>query len=140
MQKTLVDSGPLIALFDASDKFHNDVVEFMANFKGELLTTWAVITEVSYMLSFNLTVQIDFLKWLERGGLNIYEISQDEVLNIRVMMEKYIDVPMDLADSSLVYVACKEQIKQVISIDSDFDIYRVCGSEFENLLLSYIKK
>lgn len=140
MQKTLIDSGPFIALFDASDKFHNDVVEFMANFKGELLTTWAVITEVSYMLSFNLTVQIDFLKWLERGGLNIYEISQDEVLNIRVMMEKYIDVPMDLADSSLVYVACKEQIKQVISIDSDFDIYRVCGGEFENLLLSYIKK
>ena len=68
MQKTLIDSGPLIALFDGSDKYHSKVVEFLKTFKGELVTSWSVVTEVSHMLDFNLRVQIDFLKWVEQIG------------------------------------------------------------------------
>ena len=108
MQKTIIDSGPLIALFDRSDKYHLKVVEFLKSYKGKLITSWAVITEVSHMLDFNLNVQIDFLKWCEVGGVEVYDISQDEISNIRVMMEKYIDIPMDLADATLMYIANKE--------------------------------
>ena len=124
MLKTIIDSGPLIALFDRSDKYHNDVLNFMKEYKGKLITSWAVITEVSHMLDFNLQVQIDFLKWCEVGGIEVYNITQDEISNIRVMMEKYIDIPMDLADGTLMYIANKENIKNIVSIDSDFDIYR----------------
>ncbi|MFA9240477.1 MAG: type II toxin-antitoxin system VapC family toxin [Candidatus Paceibacteria bacterium] len=124
MLKTIIDSGPLIALFDGSDKYHNDVLTFMKEYKGKLITSWAVITEVSHMLDFNLQVQIDFLKWCEVGGIEVYNITQDEISNIRVMMEKYIDIPMDLADGTLMYIANKENIKNIVSIDSDFDIYR----------------
>ena len=124
MLKTIIDSGPLIALFDGSDKYHNDVLNFMKVYKGKLITSWAVITEVSHMLDFNLQVQIDFLKWCEVGGIEVYNITQDEISNIRVMMEKYIDIPMDLADGTLMYIANKQNIKNIVSIDSDFDIYR----------------
>lgn len=135
MQKTLIDSGPLIALFDKSDKYHSTVLAFLKEFRGELLTTWSVITEVSHMLDFNLHVQIDFLKWIELGGITIYTISQDEISQIRVMMEKYIDIPMDLADASLMYVANTEKIKTIVSIDSDFDIYRTLKKQsLDNLL------
>ncbi len=135
MQKTIVDSGPLIALFDASDKYHKVVLNFMKEYKGKLITSWAVITEVSHMLDFNLNVQIDFLKWCEVGGIEIYNISQEEILNIRVMMEKYIDIPMDLADATLMYIANKENIKNIVSIDSDFDIYRTLKKQSLNNLL-----
>ena len=124
MNKTIIDSGPIIALFDKSDKYHHKVLDFLKSFKGELITSWAVITEVSHMLDFNLNVQIDFLKWLEQGGIKVFEIAQNEILKIRVMMEKYLDIPMDLADATLMYIANKENIKNIISIDSDFDIYR----------------
>jgi hypothetical protein len=124
MQKTLIDSGPLIALFDKNDNYHARVLSFLKNYKGKLITSWAVITEVSHMLDFNLQVQIDFLKWIELGGIEIYEISQNEIVQIRIMMEKYLDVPMDLADATLMYIANKENIKNIVSIDSDFDIYR----------------
>ena len=135
MQKTIIDSGPLIALFDMNDKYHQIVLQFLESFKGELITSWSVITEVSHMLDFNLQVQIDFLKWCELGGLKIYEISQDEIVNIRVMMEKYIDIPMDLADGTLMYIASKENIKNIVSIDSDFDIYRTLKKQsLHNLL------
>lgn len=135
MQKTLIDSGPLIALFDKSDKYHSKVVEFLKTFDGELISSWSVITEVSHMLDFNLQVQLDFLKWIEVGGLNIYDISQDEIHAIRAMMEKYSDIPMDLADASLMYIANRENIKNIVSIDSDFDIYRTIKKQNLNNLL-----
>ena len=135
MQKTLIDSGPLIALFDKSDKYHHLVLEFLKTFRGELITTWSVMTEVSHMLDFNLHVQIDFLKWIELGGITVYNISRNEISQIRVMMEKYIDIPMDLADASLMYVANREKIKTIVSIDSDFDIYRTLKKQsLDNLL------
>ena len=135
MQKTIIDSGPIIALFDRSDKFHNKVLDFIKTYKGKFVTSWAVITEVSHMLDFNLQVQIDFLKWCEVGGIEVYDISQTEISNIRIMMEKYIDVPMDLADATLMYIANKENIKNIVSIDSDFDIYRTLKKQSLNNLL-----
>jgi predicted nucleic acid-binding protein len=135
MQKTIIDSGPLIALFDRSDKYHLKVLNFLKEYQGELITSWAVITEVSHMLDFNLQVQIDFLKWIELGGIAIYEISQNDIANIRQMMEKYIDIPMDLADASLMYIANKENIKSIVSIDSDFDIYRTLKKQSLNNIL-----
>jgi predicted nucleic acid-binding protein len=135
MQKTIIDSGPLIALFDRSDKYHKLVLDFIKSYQGKLITSWAVITEVSHMLDFNLQVQIDFLKWCEMGGIEVYAILQDEISNIRVMMEKYSDIPMDLADATLMYIANKESIKNIASIDSDFDIYRTLKKQSLNNLL-----
>jgi len=135
MQNTIIDSGPLIALFNNSDKYHQKVLKFMENFEGELITTWAVITEVTHMLDFNLKVQIDFLKWIELGGITIYDITQKDLTSIIKMMTKYTNVPMDLADSTLMLVAQQNNIKDIISIDSDFDIYRTIKKQSLNNLL-----
>lgn len=124
MQKTIIDSGPLIALFDKDDKYHQEVLAFFKAYTGEFITTWSVITEVSHMLDFNLNVQLDFLRWIDIGALHIYNIEQSELGSIIKMMSKYTNVPMDLADSTLMYVAQKEKIDSIVSIDSDFDIYR----------------
>jgi len=131
----LIDSGPLIALFDKSDRYHQEVLSFLKSFDGKLVTTWAVLTEVSHMLDFNLQVQRDFLKWIELGAVEVYEITQSDLVTIIEMMERYTNVPMDLADASLMFVAHKEDIRKIVSIDSDFDIYRTLKSGFlENLL------
>jgi len=131
----LVDSGPLIALFDKSDKYHHDIVSFLQTFDGKLVTTWAVMTEVSHMLDFNLNVQLDFLRWIDLGAVEIYEITQKDLSSIIDMMQRYTNIPMDLADATLMYVAYQKDIKQILSIDSDFDIYRTLKQEFlENVL------
>jgi len=124
MKNIIVDSGPLIALFDYDDKYHNKVVNFLKTYDGNLLTTWAVITEVSHMLAFNLKVQINFLKWVELGGVKLIDLDQKELQKLIKYMEKYLDVPMDLADGSLMIVAENHHIKEILSIDSDYDIYR----------------
>ena len=137
MQKTLIDSGPLIALFDLSDRHHRRVLDCLRPYRGELVSSWAVLTEVSHMLDFNVQVQLDFLSWVERGAIKLADIDQGELLAIRQMMEKYGDLPMDLADASLLYLANRENIRQIISIDSDFDVYRTLKRQpLKNLLHS----
>lgn len=135
MLNTIIDSGPLIALFDKDDKYHKEVLGFIKLFNGRLITTWAVVTEVTHMLGFNIEVQLNFLKWIELNAITIYQIQQDELTPMIKMMQKYSDIPMDLADSTLMYVAQKENIKNIISIDSDFDIYRTIKKQSLNNLL-----
>ena len=67
MKKILIDSGPLIALFDASDKYHNKAVSFIKSNKFPLVTTIASVTEVLHLLDFNRNAQIDFIEWIHRG-------------------------------------------------------------------------
>ena len=133
----LIDSGPIIALFDSSDKYHSKVLQFIKNYNGKLVTSWAVLTEVSHILDFNLNVQLDFLKWVELGGVEVYNIERTELSSLIDMMTKYTNVPMDLADATLMYIAHKESIKKIVSIDSDFDIYRTLKSEFVHNLLNF---
>lgn len=140
MRKTLIDAGPMIALFDKSDRYHKHVMKFLKDFDGELVTTWPVVTEVSHMLDFNIKVQIDFLKWLDIGAVNIYQTLQSDIKRIIVLSEKYIDVPMDLADSSLIVASEKLGIKDILTIDSDYDIYRTIKKEPLNNLLTITPK
>jgi hypothetical protein len=130
MKKCLIDAGPLIALFDKDDKHHVHVKEFLKEFKGRLYTTWPVITEVLHMLDFNVNTQIDFLKWLRRGAVVIRQFNINDISRIIELSEKYSDVPMDFADASLIVISELEDIKEIISIDSDFYVYRNIRNEY----------
>lgn len=139
MKNIIVDAGPLIALFDQDDKYHNSVIKFLKQFNGNLITTWPVITEVSHLLSFNINVQIDFLEWLKREGINIINLEFEHLNRIIQLSKKYSDVPMDLADSSLIVIAELTGINEIISIDKDYYIYRTkTRKALNNLLLDYL--
>lgn len=62
MQKSILDTGPIVALFDRSDQFHQGVYDFIRSFYGVLYTTVPVITEVLFLLDFSIGTQLDFLK------------------------------------------------------------------------------
>ena len=139
MKNTLVDAGPLIALFDQDDKYHNSVIKFLKQFNGNLITTWPVITEVTHLFSFNVNVQIDFLEWLKREAVSIINLENDHLDRIIQLSKKYSDVPMDFADSSLIVIAELTGITDILSIDTDYYIYRTKSKKaLNNLLLSFI--
>ena len=137
MKSTLIDAGPIIALFNKNDKFHKVVKEFIKEYKGKLITSWPVITEASHMLDFNVQVQIDLFKWIRLGGLIIEEVNIDDKDRIITLSEKYSDIPMDLADASLVVLSEKLKIKEIITIDSDYYIYRTIEKEMIKNILEY---
>ena len=136
MKKILIDSGPLIALLDSSDKYHEKSVDFIKTNKYPLITTLASITETLHLLDFNRNAQTDFLEWISRGAVEIHNIENNDFKRLKDLTEKYRDLPMDFADSCFVYIAEKCNINTIATIDRDFTIYRIKGKKTFKIILS----
>ena len=136
MKKILIDSGPLIALFDSSDKYHNKAVNFIKSNKYPLVTTIASVTETLHLLNFNRNAQIDFIEWIHKGAVEIQNIENSDFRRLKELIEKYRDLPMDFADSCLVYLAEKLSLNTIATIDRDFTIYRINGRKKFKVILS----
>ncbi|OGL46742.1 MAG: pilus assembly protein [Candidatus Schekmanbacteria bacterium RBG_13_48_7] len=136
-RRVLIDSGPLIALFDKDDRYHQQAINFIRKFEGELITNYAVITEVTHLLDFSVRVQIDFLHWILSGGITPVDVLNEDLNRIVELTGKYLDLPMDFADASLIVLSERMKIKEVASIDKDFGIYRTRDKQrFHNVFLS----
>lgn len=127
MQSTLVDAGPLVALFDASDKHHRWAVGALREEPHPLVTTWPVLAETAAMLSTE--SWIDCLEFASAGGMQIHEIPHASLADLIRWAKKYRDLPMDLGDASLVVLAGIIGTRRIITIDSDFGIYRLAGNK-----------
>lgn len=136
MKKILMDSGPMIALFDASDRHHQAAVNFIRTNRLPLLTTLASVTETLHMLDFSRQAQLDFLEWIQRGAVEIQNIGNADFGRIRELTAKYQDLPMDFADSCLVHLAEQLVIDTVATIDRDFSIYRINDRKKFKIVLS----
>ncbi len=121
----LIDSGPLLALFDRDDEYHETARAFLRNFRAKLISTTAVLTEVCYLLDFSIQAQIDFLTWVKNGAVQIENLTKMDLNRIIELTELYADLPMDFADSTLVAIGERLDISKVASVDRDFYIYRL---------------
>ena len=135
MINTLIDAGPIIALFDKSDQHHERVLNFMKTFDGKLVSTWPVLIEVCYMLDFNQETQLDFINWVIRGGIEVHNLEQWQLSSIRDTMNTYSDLPADLADATLLETAESKNLTSIITLDKDFSVYKLKNGHFlKNLL------
>ena len=136
--RAVVDSGPLIALFNASDRWHAPVVAWLREHQDvRLVTTWPVLTEVCALLARRLRNEaaLDFLRWIQRGALEVDRGEVSTLPNVIAISERFADLPFDLADASVAEAAARLQIGAVVSIDADFDVYRdIRGKTLVNLL------
>lgn len=135
MQKILIDSGPLIALFDAGDKHHKKAVTFIRENKLPLVTTLASMTETLHLLDFNRNAQIDFLDWIGKGAVEIHNIEVPAFNRLKNLTIRYKDLPMDFADACLVYLAEELNITKIATIDREFTIYRIRNKKKFELVL-----
>jgi predicted nucleic acid-binding protein len=129
-----VDTGPIVALFDKNDVRHHTCVETFKAIREPLITTWPVITEAFHLLGFSHTVQDDLWEFMERGTVLIYDLDKTLVKTCRELMKKYHDLPMDLADASLVVVADAENIHTIFTLDKDFKVYKTKQNKHFKLL------
>jgi predicted nucleic acid-binding protein len=122
----LVDTGPLVALFDPQDAQHERCVKALKAIKEPLVTTIPVLTEAFHMLG-PASVGSDRLRdFIDNGGLSVWFFERGTVRRAFELMEQYADHPMGLADASLVTAAEAIGTRQVFTIDrKDFAAYRV---------------
>jgi predicted nucleic acid-binding protein len=123
----LVDTGPLVALFDPSDRSHERCERALARLeRSRLLTSLAVLTEATYLLGFSSAAQGALMAFISAGAIDVAEFGRDDVTRAAALMAKYQDLPMDFADATLVVLAERLSIGRVFTLDQrDFGVYRV---------------
>ena len=139
MRSVVVDSGFLIGLFDETDALHERCREFLKDYRGRFLTTEAVLTEALALLS--IAQQLRCLDWLAdaaRAGLLEVDREPLDFRGIEKLARKYADQPMDFADASVVLLAMRTGVREILTADRrDFAVYRLAGkARFLDVLAS----
>lgn len=99
-----------------------------------LVTTWLVVTEAWHLLSD--PARLAMMRWINSGGAAVFELGADSGKRMLALLEKYRDRPMDVADASLVVLAERTGVNEILTIDrADFDVYRLPGGRrFDQVL------
>ena len=125
MRRVLVDTGPLVAILDPHDEYHDTCLAALRGLPVPLLTCWLVITEAAWLLrEWPHSVQ-RLLGSIDGKFIDLLPIAGSEASEISAVMKKYAEIRPQLADASLVYLANREQIDTIFTLDRrDFSIYR----------------
>ncbi|HSW04177.1 type II toxin-antitoxin system VapC family toxin [Aquabacterium sp.] len=136
----LVDSGPLLALFNGADDWHAKVLAWLkAHPQTHLVSTWPVFTEVCALLARRISndAALDFLRWAQRGAIELDSPPPHALTEVLAVSERFRDLPFDLADASIAEAAGRLKLRAVLTIDTDFDVYRDRdGRPLQNVLRS----
>ena len=122
----LVDTGPLVALFDPKDGQHQRAANTLRTLRERLCTTVSVLTEAFHMLQPQSIGSDRVREFVERGGLSVWFFDRRSLARAFELMEQYADHPMDLADASVIAAAEILQTRKVFTLDKgDFAAYRI---------------
>ena len=122
----LLDTGALVSLLDRSQTHHRRCRTFFETWKGPVVSTEAILTETTHLLSSidgGPTASVDFFLG---GGAVIVPSTPASLTRVRALMAKYADLPMDFADATLVALAEELNSPLVFTTDrTDFAVYRL---------------
>jgi predicted nucleic acid-binding protein len=124
MQSYLTDSGPLVALLDRSERHHRWAREQFGEIRSPIFTCEGVIAETSHLLESAGLPTWGVLELLERKVISVRFDLETELDRVLALMQKYADTPMDFVDACLVAMTEEKRDCQLLTIDSDFFIYR----------------
>ena len=128
MPAVLVDAGPLVALVDGADAHHDACVDALQAIRDPLVTVWPAFTEAMYLLGFSWGAQRALWEMVESDGLALASLDRHDAARMQALMQKYRDLPMDLADAALVRVAEREKLPRIFTLDrKHFRVYRPAG-------------
>ncbi len=124
----LIDTGAILALLDRDDRWHNLCLDAFQRLRLPLLTSEAVLTELFHMLGEGRNKMEEAWKFVLSGAVVVGNIDNVELSLIHTLMSRYWDRPMDFADATLVYLAKRESLSVILTVDhSDFATYRIEG-------------
>jgi uncharacterized protein len=123
----LVDTGYFVALLDPKDTHHALAQQWMHTQAEGWITTWSVVTETYYFLADKVhnDAALGFLEEIDNGGIALWDIPAPQLTLMRKLLSKYKQLPMDLADASLVLLAEHLGHGRILTTDQrDFGAYR----------------
>jgi predicted nucleic acid-binding protein len=130
----IVDTGPLVALLNASDRHHAWIVRELESMAPPLVTCEAVLAEAGHLVRLLPGGRVALLEMLEEGFLKIGLQLATQAAPVLALIKRYASVPMSLADACIVRLAELHANSRVCTLDNDFAIYRKNGRQVIPLL------
>jgi uncharacterized protein len=128
MKRILVDTGPLVAILSSTDQHHEICVDTLRHLPGPLLSCWPVITEAAWLLRAYPKAVEQLLRSADGHFLELLPLAGAEAKALAEVMKTYADIQPQLADATLVYLAHREGIDTIFTLDRrDFSVYRSAG-------------
>ena len=135
----LADTGFWLALANRTDTHHARAKTALKGLREPLISTWPVLTETCHLLVSRLGVaaELAFIQSWIGGAFGLFDLAESHAPRVHELMAQYRDLPMDLADASLVVLAEELRTGRILSTDQrDFRTYRWKNHKpFKNLLL-----
>lgn len=124
----LVDTGAILAVLDKSDAWHGVCRSAFQQVRLPLLTSEGVLTELLHVVGDSRHRQEAAWELILSGTLVLASLQHAELHRVHELMSAYWDQPMDFADATLVYLAGRESISTIITVDqTHFSTYRING-------------
>lgn len=123
-QVIIIDTGPLVAYLNARDSQHSWALNQWQTLQAPLLTCEPVITEACFLLRNIHGGRNAVMQLLAKNVLNPNFSLKLEYQAIQQLLKKYESVPMSLADACLVRMAELYPKSTILTLDSDFKVYR----------------
>lgn len=131
MHRILVDTGPLVAILSRDDAYHDSCVAALRHMPSPLLSCWPVIIEAAWLLRRSPAAVQQLSRSLNSGFVELPPLAGSEAANIAALMKRYENIRPQLADTTLVYLANREEIDTIFTLDRrDFSIYRFGRKRF----------
>lgn len=125
--RVLLDTGPLVAYLNRSDRYHKWAIERWSGLFDPLWTCEAVLSEAIFLLQSEGASAEAILRLIERRLIRLDFVVNDHRSDVFRLLRKYADQPMSLADACLVRMAELSDPCQVFTTDKDFLVYRRKG-------------
>jgi uncharacterized protein len=115
----LVDTGPLYAMADQDDGWHDRVREFLQTVPAQLIVPVTVLPEACYLISVHLgaSAELHFVRSVQRGEVKVEFLRKEDLTRTVEVMDKYLDTDLGFVDASLVAVAERLKIREILTTD-----------------------
>lgn len=127
MTAAIVDTGPLVAFLDRSERHHLWVAERIEGLDAPLLVCEPVLAEAMHLLARHTRAQDAIIELVRIGALSVAFRIDEHIDALRSLLRKYRDTPMSLADACIVRMSEIHDRHVVLTLDSDFLVYRKHG-------------
>lgn len=141
MRRILVDTGIVLSYYQEREPLHEEVVAFFDQIAAQLITSPICIADVLWLLGDPgdarvLAAQNHLLRAVGQGGIDVIHLQRENYERIADWNIRYADLPGDFADLTLVALSERLDVKEILSLDGDFDVYRRFRREpFERVML-----
>ncbi len=115
----LLDTSGLLSALDDSQRYHDECATLLGEASPPLLLSPFILAELDYLLMRHIgrRAQVALLDEVARGAYQLEPFDASDVARAKEVVEQYADLEIGLADASIVVLAQRHAVTEVLTLD-----------------------